>query len=63
MQKLGETAEIDDTFNDDHVLAASHDLIPLFANFRNYLASDVVTSDLSLIKGKSLSMMLKVLLG
>ena len=41
MRDLGEKAEIDDTFPDDHVLAASHDLIPWFANFPNYLASDM----------------------
>ena len=28
IQKLGKKAEIDDTFPDEHVLAASHDLIP-----------------------------------
>ena len=40
-------AEIDDTFLNDHVLDTSHDLIPWFANFVNYLASDIVPTDLS----------------
>ena len=47
MRELGNKTDIDDTFPDEHVLAASHDLIPWFANFANYLASDIVPSDLS----------------
>ena len=47
MRELAEKAKIDDTFHDEHVLAASHDLIPWFADFANYLASDLVPSDLS----------------
>ena len=47
MRELGENAEIDDTFPDEHVLDTSHDLIPWFADFLNYLASDIVPSDLS----------------
>ena len=47
MREFGENAEIDDTFPDDHVLAASQDLIPWFAYFANYLASDIVPPDLS----------------
>ena len=47
MMELGEKAEIDDTFSDEHVLGASQDLIPWFANFANYLASDIVPPDLS----------------
>ena len=47
MRELGELAEIDDTFPDEHVLAVSKDLIPLFTDFENYLASDTVPSDLS----------------
>ena len=38
---------IDDYFLDEHVLAASHDLIPRFADFANYLASDLVLEYLS----------------
>ena len=38
---------IDDTLPDEHVFAASHDLIPWFVDFVNYLASDIVPSDLS----------------
>ena len=44
MRELGDNTDIDDTFPDEHVLAASQDLIPWFAN---YLASDIVPSDLS----------------
>ena len=47
MRELGDKTDIDDTFPNEHVLAASQDLIPLFADFANYLASDIVTSDLS----------------
>ena len=47
MRELGEKAEIDDTFPNEHVLAASHDLIPWFADFLYYLASDIVISGLS----------------
>ena len=32
MQELGQKAEIDDTFPDDHALADSDDLIPWFSN-------------------------------
>ena len=46
MRELRDKTDIDDTFPDEHVLAASHDLIPWFANFANYLASDIVPSDL-----------------
>ena len=47
MREFGEKAEIDDTFLDDHVLAASQNLIPWFAEFVNYLVSYIVPSDLS----------------
>ena len=47
MRELGDKSDIDDTFPDTHVLAASQDLIPWFADFANYLASDIVPSDLS----------------
>lgn len=47
MLKLGDGDEIDDDFPEEHVLAASHDLIPWFADFGNYLASDLVPLDLS----------------
>ena len=47
MRELGDNTDIDDTFPDEHVLAASQDLIPWFAYFANYLASDIVPSDLS----------------
>ena len=47
MMKLGEKAEIDNNFPDEHVLAASQDVIPWFVDFVNYLASDIVPPDLS----------------
>ena len=47
MRELGEMAEIDDTFPNEHVLAASQDLIPWFTDFANYLASYIVPLDLS----------------
>ena len=47
MRELGDKTDIDDTFPDEHVLAASQDLIPWFADFANYLASDIVPSNLS----------------
>ena len=47
MRELGEKDEIDDTFLNEHVLDASQDLIPWFADFENYLASDIVPPDLS----------------
>ena len=46
MRELGDMIDIDDTFHDEHVLAASQDLIPWFADFANYLASDIVPLDL-----------------
>ena len=45
--KLGDRAEINDAFPDEQVLAASNDLIPWFADFASYLASDIVPPDLS----------------
>ena len=45
MRELGDKTNIDDTFPDE--LAASQDLIPWFADFMNYLASDIIPSDLS----------------
>ena len=42
MREVGEKAEIDDACPDVHVLAASQDLIPWFADFANYLVSDVI---------------------
>ena len=46
MIELGDKTEIDDTFLDEHVLAASQDLIPWFVDFANYLASDIAPPDL-----------------
>ena len=47
MKELGDKTDIDDTFPDEHVLAASQHMIPWFADFANYLASDIVPSDVS----------------
>ena len=47
MRELGDKTDIDDTFPDEHVLADSQDLIPWFSDFPNYLASDIIPSDLS----------------
>lgn len=47
MMKLADSVEIDDTFLDEQVLVASHDLILWFIEFANYLVSDVVPSYLS----------------
>ena len=52
LQELGEKTEIDDTFPDEHVLAASQDLNPWFADFANYWASDIVPPDLSIHQRK-----------
>ena len=43
MRELGKKAEIDDTFRNEHVL---------FADFANYLASDIVPSYLSFYQSK-----------
>ena len=53
MRDLGEKAEIYDSFLDEHVLAASYDLIPWFIDFANYLASDIAPSYLSFYKRKN----------
>ena len=49
---LGEKAKIDDTLPYEHALAAIHDLIPWFTNLANYVACDIVLSDLSLQQRK-----------
>ena len=53
MMELGEQAEIDDTIPDEHVLTASQDLIPWFADFSNYLASDIIPPNLSFHQSKN----------
>ena len=53
LRELGENAKIDDIFHDKNVLAASHNLIPWFAVFVNYQASDIVPSDLSFHQRKN----------
>ena len=45
--ELGEKIETDDTFPDEHVLAAFQDLIPWLVDFANYQASDIIPPDLS----------------
>ena len=44
IRELGEKAEIDDSLFDEHVPAPSQDMITWFANFANYMASDIDTS-------------------
>ena len=53
MRELGDKTNIDDTFPDEHVLAASQVLFPWFTDFANYLASDIIPSDFSFHKKKS----------
>ena len=53
MRVLGDKIEIDDTFPDEPVLAVSQDLIPLFADFANYLARDIIPPDLSFHQRKN----------
>ena len=53
MQELGVKDETDYTFPDEHVLAASHNLIPWFTDFSNYLASDIVPLNLSFHQRKN----------
>ena len=53
MRHLGDKTEIDDTFLDEHVLVTSKNLIPWFANFSNYLASDIIPLNLSFHERKT----------
>ena len=53
MRELGEKAEIYYTSPNEYVLAASQDMIPWFADFANYLASDIVPPDLSFHQKKN----------
>ena len=57
MCELGEKVEINDAFPHEHVLAASQYLIPWFAGFANYLASDLVPSDLTFHQRKNFIVM------
>ena len=47
MKELGEKAEINDTFPDENLFNSSHDFIPLLADIANFLARDIIPSDLS----------------
>ena len=47
IQELGKKARIVDTFVVNHVLTASHDLIPRFTNFSNNPSSYIVPTNLS----------------
>ena len=53
MRELGDKTDIDDTFPDELILAYSKDLIPWFADFANYLASDIISSDMSFHQRKN----------
>ena len=44
---MGENSEIDYTSHAEHFIAASQDMNTWFADFVNYLASDIVLPDLS----------------
>ena len=52
MRKLGDKTDIDDTFPDEYAFAASQDLIPWFADFTNYLVSDIIFIELVLSSKK-----------
>lgn len=47
MQKVEDGLKIDDSFLDEQVLDTSQELILWFANYANYIASDLVLEDLS----------------
>lgn len=47
MRELGEKAEIEDSFPDNHLMDVSQYLIAWFPDFANYIASDLVPSDLT----------------
>lgn len=42
MHELGEKAQIDDAFPNENILVSSQDLMPLFQDIANYIASDLV---------------------
>ena len=54
MRELGDKNDIDDTCPDEHVLSASQDLIPWFADFTNSKASDIIPSVLSFPQRKKI---------
>lgn len=45
--KQGKNEEIDDAFPEKHILTVSHNLIPWFADFANYLASNITPERLT----------------
>lgn len=47
MNKFQDSVDTNDAFPDEQVLDSSHHLIAWFAYFSNYLANDLVPSDLS----------------
>lgn len=40
--------DIEESFQDEHVLSASHDLIAWYANFSNFLVCEILLDDLNL---------------
>ena len=56
---MGDKTQIDDTSPDEHVLAASQNLIPLFADLVNYLSRHIVPPTCPIILVKSSGMMSK----
>lgn len=47
MARFEDGLEINNMFPKERVLAASHDLIPWFADYANYLVSDMVPPDMT----------------
>lgn len=47
MAKIDDGFEIDYSFPDERVLVAFHNLIPQFADYANYLGSDIMPPDLN----------------
>ena len=62
MRELGDKTEIEDTFPDEHVLVNSKELIPWFADFLNYLASDIIPPNLSFHQRKEFMYNFKMIL-
>lgn len=55
MQKIRDGLEVNDTFLDKQIFVASQDLTHLFANFSNYLTSDLIQENFFSNSEKDLS--------
>ncbi|CAN6713111.1 unnamed protein product [Malus baccata var. baccata] len=53
------TVPLNETFPDEHLFAAQHGKVPWFADFVNYLASDVIPNDMSFQQKKKFLSMVK----